>query len=925
MLSRKIFLKALARPILFLGVPIAPLVLSFLVCIILCLYTNMLYIIFYTPVFLTLRILTNIDEQIFSILGTKRYLMMDKIRAKQIKFKLNAFYYSAIDYQNRNVAKNSLEGITVIDVQKAIKLKVAIPYSTQVDESIICDRNGNLITTWVIEGVSYQLRDDENIDAYNQKINNFLLSLQGDNISFYTNIVRLNSSHIKKNDISHNKFANEINNLYLSSFQDINFMENNIYVTVIYKESNSLKLSKKTMNEAEKLSVFQERLVNFKEKLNQIESSLDTFGANKLRCYEKDNIEGLFSEQLEFYNFLLSFEWQPIRVLNKPIYEYLGSSELSTTNGLIKILQNNNTKYAKCIEIKDWVSYTEAGLLDVLNDLPIKYILTQSFSSMSKAKALKTLKEKGRQLKSVEDEAQQQRLAIEEAKEIITDAGYCIGDYHFSLFVYSDSEEELNKSINELMVTMSDVGFVTVPNRLASDEAYFAQLPANFQFRQRVIDITSSNFSDLNSLHNNPVGKSSNNAWGDAVTILKTTSNQGFYFNFHQVKQGRNDFGDMVLAHTLLIGKSGTGKTMLLDFLMTQLMKFNDVNTFPVQSEIKKMTTFFFDKDYGAKIAIKALGGEYNELKLGEQTNFNPFLIEDTKENIVFLNTLIKMLAFSDDEKISVANETKIELAIKAVMSFEPKDRAYPISLLLQNIQDEHDDDSSLYKRLEKWTNGKSNGWVFDNKYDCLDFEKNSLFGFDGTEVLGQKNIVSPLTYYLLYKINLIMDGRRLPIFMDEFWLWLKSKSIEPFIFDGLKTNRKKNSFFVFATQSPDEILNSDIARAIIEQTETFIFLPNSKADYEQYTKGFQVSEKEYGIIRSLADDSRAFLIKKAENQSDKRGNSVLAKLDLSKLGRGNLNILSSSKDNILIMENIINEVGNDPDKWVEIFRNKCV
>ena len=42
------------------------------------------------------------------------------------------------------------------------------------------------------------------------------------------------------------------------------------------------------------------------------------------------------------------------------------------------------------------------------------------------------------------------------------------------------------------------------------------------------------------------------------------------------------------------------------------------------------------DKDHGAEIGIRALGGEYYSFKSGVSTGWNPFMIEETQENSAF-------------------------------------------------------------------------------------------------------------------------------------------------------------------------------------------------------------------------------------------------------------------------------------------------
>lgn len=74
----------------------------------------------------------------------------------------------------------------------------------------------------------------------------------------------------------------------------------------------------------------------------------------------------------------------------------------------------------------------------------------------------------------------------------------------------------------------------------------------------------------------------------------------------------------------------------------------------------------------------------------------------------------------------------------------------------------------------------------------------------------------------------------------------------------------------------------------------------------------FKVSEKEFDLITGLEDDSRMFLVKKG-NENDNRGNTVIAKLDLSALDRGDLKVLSGSADNIPIIDRIIVSTHSHP------------
>src|SRR3546814_15064444 len=89
---------------------------------------------------------------------------------------------------------------------------------------------------------------------------------------------------------------------------------------------------------------------------------------------------------------------------------------------------------------------------------------------------------------------------------------------------------------------------------------------------------------------------------------------------------------------------------------------------------------------------------------------------------------------------------------------------------------------------------------------------------------------------------TLFRSGRLFAFFMDEYWKALSVDYFKDFAKNKQKTIRKQNGFGVYMTQSPSDTLQSDIAKALIEQTATFIFLPNPTADYDAYVKGFKIT-----------------------------------------------------------------------------------
>lgn len=471
---------------------------------------------------------------------------------------------------------------------------------------------------------------------------------------------------------------------------------------------------------------------------------------------------------------------------------------------------------------------------------------------------------------------------------------------------------------------MNGLGFGVTLATIALPATFFSQLPSNFAIRPRINLISSINYSSLIGLHNFSMGKRDKNCWGDAVSVLKTPNKQPYYFNFHQNSGlNKNDFGELFLANTLILGQSGGGKTVFMNFIVDQMLKYANKDTFPddIPEKNRKFTAVYLDKDKGALGNILCAGGRYISIENGKPTGFNPFMVESTQENIRQLQSLIKLLVTRNNEILTTREEEMLNNAVNSVMKgFEKEERKYPISLLLENLTENVDDDNSLKSRLALFKKGKQFGWVFDNEYDNLDFPDDiNLFGIDGIEFLDDKDVSGILSYYILWRVMSLADGRRLCIDIDEAWKWLENEIVQEEVKNKFKTIRKQNGFLRLATQSIEDFLKLKNATTLIEQSATMIFLPNPKAKEEEYVNGIGLSYDEYMIIKGFKPSKRQFLIKRQDEK-------VICTLDLSSLGNENLKILSTGTAHIDTIEKIFSQESKNLDEKVaelkEFYKN---
>jgi len=882
--------KGLVRPPMFLGVPMTifvPVALG--VIIIFILSGNMFVLFSLVPIWAILRALAMKDDFIFELLLQKIPFVTNR--------KSDAYHgaktFSAISY-DKSKTYEDLPVFTTLDLSKEKSFESFIPYSSLIDDSVVFTKDYRFLTTYKVHGVSWEVESDSTLKQNQRKIEGVIKALNNKDISFYVQTIRRKTSQ---------KFSYAYKSTYLQMFADAYYKtfsrsslyENVYYITVIYSPFNN-PVDRKAFGQsksAEKSTLIEKHLKRFKEETALFASLLKVYSLTPLSVYREKDIK--YSEQLEFYGFLLSGVQRKVVVAKAPIYKYL-------TGGLKRIhfgkntaildLSDNGHKFIKIIEIKEYDNDTKVGILNTLMGLDVEYTLTQSFSPMNSNNAKVYLKRKRNQLIEAQDDGKTQIEQFEDALDKLVCGDIVLGKYHFVLTLFANSKEEIMENLNTTLGALSESGIEGIPADMALPSSYFSQLPSNFRFRPRVHTITSPNFADLISLHNMPKGRAHNNCWGDCILPLKTPNNQSYFLNLHRARK-ENDFGEFYLANFLVFGESGGGKTAFLMLLLNMLLKYNNEKTFPKNTpkHSRKATFVFLDKDKGALGNILAIGGKYIEIEKGKRTGFNPFMCDYSEDNISHLHSLMKILVTQQEgQYLNTAENENLNRCIKTILRFDKSDRHYPITLLTQLLSDPIDDNDSLLKRLKLWTTGNTYGWVFDNTSDNFDFsEEYSVFGIDGTEFLDDKDTKDPISYYIFWRVLELVDGRRFGLIGDEAHAWLENETVRTFVYNKEKTIRKENGFLGFATQSIEDIVENKIARTMVEQAASIFFFPNEQGRESDYVHHLSCTQKEFETIKEFRSENFNFLVKRKNEE-------VVVSADLSQLPSHFLKILSTSK-----------------------------
>jgi type IV secretion system protein VirB4 len=508
------------------------------------------------------------------------------------------------------------------------------------------------------------------------------------------------------------------------------------------------------------------------------------------------------------------------------------------------------------------------------------------------------------------DFAVSQAQELVDALDALTSNEFVMGDHHLSLQVLagtvaSGKQESalatLNDHIALARTMLADTGMTVAREDLALEAGFWAQLPGNFSDRPRKAPITSRNFAAMMSCHNYPCGRARGNHWGDALTLLVTSSRSPYYFSLHASDPKDPDGGSRKdTGHTFICGPTGSGKTVFVGFTLAMLHR-------------QGVTQVVFDKDRGLEILVRALNGTYLPLHNGVSTGFNPLQLPVTPANVEFLKTWLRSLV-RGSAPLSMREEADLDHALHATLALEPSARR--LSRLVEFTDATRGE--GIHARLARWC-GSLNGdyaWVFDNPADTFAAQMSAamLFGIDVTEFLDNEMTRPPLTLYLFHLVRSLLDGRRFVCWADEFSRLLADPSFEQFAKDGLKVWRKLNGVLAAATQSPSDALASAISRTIIEQTPTKILFPNSDANPQEYMEGFGLSEREFKLIKEqLEPGSRMFLVKQGHY-------SVVCQLDLKGFD-GELKVISGRASSVERLHQLMDRVGPDPADWLPIFQ----
>ncbi|HHF7374000.1 VirB4 family type IV secretion/conjugal transfer ATPase [Legionella bozemanae] len=779
-----------------------------------------------------------------------------------------------------------------------------------------------------VQGIPFITQAPETLNQLNSQLHQAMLHLDERFIQYVT--IHRKKENIELQGAFKSNFARHVNDKYHARFAGKNLYHNSIYLTTVLKGDTSSKAArslsfmerlKASQSPKGKVLLREENLTALKAKMQQLKTSLSPFKP----CLLGDNDQALgYSELLAFLSLIpnggdsLPFQrpcsYSPIA---KSIPEVWGTESLYPDGHLGQYLCNkqlyfgqsiqfqgaasNDVCFAAILSVKQYGQYTASVVLDSLLELDCEFILTHSFAPIPREVALDTVNKKREKLINAHDASLSQINHLSVLEDGLSSQTIRLGYHHNTLMLVAASKEELEDAIREAVKIYAASGMVLIRETIGQELAFWAQLPTNHHFITRSALITSHNFVDFCSLHNYETGFRDGNHLGAAVTLLETPSRTPVYFNYHS----RSSKTNPAKGHTAIYGATNAGKNTLVAFLDAQMGRYNN-------------RSFFLDRDEASKIYVLSCGNSIYSVispEYAQTTGMNPLQLPDTPKNRSFVKDWLgHLVKKNEEEELSGSLTEVLNESVNYVFEhLEPHHRT------LTNLSKCLPYDFPRWFELRRWlkghgvTNDGEYAWLFDNEKEslCFDFDK---VGFDITYLMDEMSstVSTPVYMYLLHRMRLCLDGRLTSFIIDEAWQVLGSRFWKKNLKSWLATIRKKNGHFIFMTQAPESVVYSDIASDILTNVATTIYFPNPTASESIYLDKLNLSRAELAHIKHLTAESRQFLVKQGQE-------SMLCTLDLSALA-DEIRVFSGYLASVRLLDNIITEVGDNPDIWLPVF-----
>lgn len=545
------------------------------------------------------------------------------------------------------------------------------------------------------------------------------------------------------------------------------------------------------------------------------------------------------SQTLTYLHATVSTHRQRVAVPEVPFHLDALLADCPLSTGLAPRL---GEEHLRVVSVRGFPTSTWPGLLDDLNRLGIAYRWSTRFICMDKDEAEKELVRLRRQWFAKRKGVLallRETLFQQESPLVDSDASNKASDTDAAL--QELGADQVAFGYVTVTVTVSDAdalvadeklrlverviqgrGFVTIAESLNAVEAWLSSIPGNAYANVRQPIISSLNLAHLMPLSAVWAGPARNaHLDGPPLVVTRTDGATPFRLVTH--------VGDV--GHTLVVGPTGMGKSVLLATLAMQFRRYPGSRL------------FIFDMGRSLRATVLGLAGEHYDLGGDGDLAFQPLARIEQDSYRTWAAEWLEGRVLHEGVAVGPDQKAALWTALTSLAGAPEAQRTLTgLCMLLQ--------DNALRQALQPYVLGGAHGRLLDADTDRLGTADVQCFEME--ELMHSKAAVAAVLGYLFARFEARFDGAPALLILDEAWLFLDDPLFAARIRQWLKTLRKKNVSVIFATQSLADIQNSSIAAAIIESCASRIFLPNPQASEPQIRgiyQGFGLNNRQIEII----------------------------------------------------------------------------
>ncbi len=539
----------------------------------------------------------------------------------------------------------------------------------------------------------------------------------------------------------------------------------------------------------------------------------------------KEDLDFFISETDKFYDGFASelYECEPLSP--EETLSYLHSC-VSTKNYKIKLPANpialadslcdtpfyggvepilgdgDDAKHLSIFSIRSYPESSFPCMMDELNRLDIEYrwvtrficydkVDSQGFFHTKRREWRASDKDIGTMVKEwvtrqdsvLTDTAALQRSADADDALVELANDYSAFGYMTSHVIVSDKDVNTLKQKGRMIDrAFQDQGFVVRKETHNATSAWFGMIPGNAYADPRRDFISTLNLCHILPLSSVWMGSERCKHLGTpALAQVETVGSTPFFLNVH--------IGDV--GHSIVVGPTGSGKSVFLNFLETQIRSVPDARI------------YVFDKGGSSRVLSAIVGGSFFDLgneNASDSQSFQPLRYIDDENEKIWASEWLQEIFVQENITITPKIKASIWEALVALSLNKPEDRTLSgLQIYLQNIE--------LRNALQPFviaTKGISDtagayGRLFDSDKDTL--KLGAYQSFEMGELMNKRNAVIPTLSYLFHRIEKDCHGEPTFVILDECWTFLDNPIFASKIREWLKTMRKNNVSIIFATQ----------------------------------------------------------------------------------------------------------------------------